>query len=132
MYKSKVNFKVITGIDDFPSAKNFLFHRLRKYNDEFIQTMVDELDGYKLLPEPETITLPRGCFIRNMTKFTHALKGGGFVIEQNGKWITLSNGGKLWKIDMTTNIIFIKEKTKIQTSKFRSMLEKLIDGGDSS
>ena len=127
MNNSSVNFRVITGIDDFPSAKTFLFYRLRKYNDEFIQTMVDELNGYKFLPEPETTTLPKGCFIRNMTKFTHDLKGGGFVAEQKGKWITLSNGGKLWKVDTTANLIFIKEKTKIQTSKFRSMLEKLID-----
>lgn len=130
MSNSSVNFKVITGIDDFPSAKSFLLYRLRKYNDEFVQTMVDELEGYKLLPEPETTLLPKGCFVRNMTKFTHDLKGGGFVAEQKGKWFTLSNGGKLWKVDATSNLIFIKEKTKIKTSKFRSMLEKLIDDNE--
>lgn len=129
--KDLVNFKVITGIDDFPTSKQFLFHRLGKtYNDDFIQSMVDQLDGYKFIPEPSKVNFPKGCFVRNMTKFTHDLKAGGFVLDQNEKWLTLMNSPsagerKQWKVDLTKMFIFLKEKTKVPQSKFRTMLEKL-------
>lgn len=120
------DYKEIMGIDNFPDPKPFLFNILREYNDEFVQITVDQLEGYKIIPEPTDTILPPGCFIRYMPIYNHDLKAGGFVSDQCDHVITLVNGGKMWKVDTRKCYVFIKQKTKIKKSNFRNMLDDIL------
>lgn len=123
-----MDYKEITGIDDFPEPKQFLFDILGKngFSADFIQITIDQLKGYKLVPDPDITALPMGCYIRYMPIYNFDLKAGGFVINQESHVITLGGDGKKWKVNSKKSYVFIKKKTKIQKNKFRIMLERML------
>lgn len=121
-----MDYKEILGIENFPEPKPFLFKLLKDYKADFVQITIDQLEGYKIIPEPEYTPLPPGCYIRYMPKYNHDLKAGGFVIDQVNHVITLASDGKIWKVNTKKCFVFIKRKTKIQKSNFRKALDKII------